>query len=92
MPTPDSHLLIASINLLLRSATKLAIFEKDKTIYRIILRGGHKKYNEYPQRANVGAYRIRLNAPTYPRGCLQGVCDTPLQLIWQNVDIHKKRL
>ena len=27
----------------------------------------------------VGAYRIRPNASTYPRECLQGVCDTPLR-------------
>ncbi|MDM8307209.1 hypothetical protein [Phocaeicola salanitronis] len=27
----------------------------------------------------VGAYRIRPNAPASPRGCFQGVCDTPLQ-------------
>ena len=26
----------------------------------------------------VGAYRIRPNAPAYPRGCFQGVCNTPL--------------
>ncbi len=26
----------------------------------------------------VGAYRIRPNASTYPRECIQGVCDTPL--------------
>ena len=30
---------------------------------------------------HVGAYRIRPNAFTYPRGCLQGVCDMPLQSI-----------
>ena len=36
---------------------------------------------EYPQTSHVGAYRIRPNASTYPRGCLRGVCDTPLQSI-----------
>ena len=43
---------------------------------------------EYPQTSHVGAYRIRPNASTYPCGCLQGVCDTPLQSIRQNADIH----
>ena len=42
----------------------------------------------YPQTAYVGAYRIRPNAYTYPRGCFQGVCDTPLQVIWRNANIH----
>ena len=35
----------------------------------------------------VGAYRIRPNAHTYPRGCFQGVCNTPLH--WLFADIHK---
>ena len=30
-------------------------------------------FNEYPQTAYVGAYRIRPNAHTYLRGCFQGV-------------------
>ena len=37
---------------------------------------------EYPQTSHVGAYRIRPNTPTNPRGCFQGVCDTPLQGNW----------
>ena len=34
-------------------------------------------FNEYPQTAYVGAYRIHPNAHTYLRGCFQGVCNTP---------------
>ena len=45
-------------------------------------------FNEYPQTAYVGAYRIRPNAHTYLRGCFQGVCNTPLQMIGQNTDIQ----
>lgn len=47
----------------------------------------HKKI-EYPQTSHVGTYRIRPNALTYLCGCLQGVCDMPLQPIGQNADIQ----
>ena len=46
------------------------------------------KFFEYPQTSHVGAYRIRPNASTYPRGCFQGVCDTPLHGMF--ADIHFK--
>ena len=35
-----------------------------------------------PQTSSVGAYRIRPNAPTHPRRCFQGVCDTPLHRLF----------
>ena len=48
----------------------------------------HFQFNEYPQRVNVGAYRIRP-ANIYVDKCVHsGVCDTPLQQIWRNADIH----
>ena len=50
----------------------------------------HKKI-EYPQTSHVGTYRIRPNALTYLCGCLQGVCDTPLQPIREKADIHDKK-
>ncbi|OUN82093.1 hypothetical protein B5G04_00215 [Bacteroides sp. An51A] len=33
----------------------------------------------------VGAYRIRPNTSTNPRGCLQGVCDTPLHGMFADI-------
>ena len=36
----------------------------------------------------VGVYRIRPDAPTYPRRCFQGVCDTPLQMFLGKCGIH----
>ena len=44
--------------------------------------------SKYPQRANVGAYRIRPANIHVDKWVHSGVCDTPLQLIWQNADIH----
>ena len=36
---------------------------------------------------HVGAYRIRPNTSTNPRGCLQGVCDTPLHGMFADIQI-----
>ena len=47
--------------------------------------------HKYPPTSHVGAYRIRPNASTNPRGYFQGVCDTPLQTNWQDANIHKKK-
>ena len=41
-------------------------------------------FNEYPQTAYVGAYRIRPNAHTYLRGCFQGVRHAGLQIQHNN--------
>ncbi|HJC98090.1 MAG TPA: hypothetical protein H9924_05510 [Candidatus Phocaeicola merdavium] len=37
--------------------------------------------NEYPQIANVGAYRIRPECTNLSTWMFSGVCDTPLQFI-----------
>ena len=42
-------------------------------------------FNGCPYFAHVGVYRIRPNAHTNPRGCFQGVCDTPLPGLFADI-------
>ena len=69
----------------------LGILDKETQIHADFRRLDNHKKIEYPQTSHVGAYRIRPNALTNLCGCLQGVCDTPLQPIREKADIHDKK-
>ena len=69
----------------------LGILNKETQIHADFRRLDNHKKIEYPQTSHVGAYRIRPNALTNLCGCLQGVCDTPLQPIREKADIHDKK-
>ena len=69
----------------------LGILDKETQMNADFRRLDNHKKIEYPQTSHVGTYRIRPNALTYLCGCLQGVCDTPLQPIREKADIHDKK-
>ena len=69
----------------------LGILDKETQMNADFRRLDNHKKIEYPQTSHVGTYRIRPNASTYLCGCLQGVCDTPLQPIREKADIHDKK-